>query len=270
MKIRSFWNFAFVLTSLGAVHPAFSQTVNQDEQKQVLRAVIAVAEACEGSSDCFLASARPFGPLHVYVSDDAGRWDSSFAKSVTNFAFGAVSAAATVDPEKMLGKFFCGDKCMFERRESMIKNLPAINNLVKAFAKSKHSVLALWPDGSLLVDGTLVRGEEVRALRKTPALGLIFDRTFAAGTPKNLPISTLESIGILRSMLERSGATAIVRDDTGGIRVIHLDSIAENEAGLIFTNNSPEALMSFGPQSNGAEYRGLSIVGKNIYFYLRS
>jgi hypothetical protein len=239
----------------------------QAEQKVVLREIISLAEKCAGVARCFEMGVRPFGPLHVYAERQI---EPEFAKSITNFAFGAAAGGAKADYQAVRQAFFCGEECMFARRDTMLRKLPALKIATRSFVEKRYERIALWPDGAVLADDLLIKDGKACRLGRTTTLGLTRNRLFDPEKAISVPMDVTQAISTIAAGMAEAGVTALVKDETGGVRAIHADSYIFNEAGLLFMSDDQAAHLNRGMLLDGAQYKAMSRVASGVFFYLKA
>lgn len=246
--------------------PAASQSAPPSAQErevtEAVRTQIAVAQAVAGDSKKFAMLARPFGPLNLTMGEVAGAADPEEADSLQSFAFGAAGAAAKVDPAKLANDFHCGPPCAKRRKAELLKTLPQARAIAASFSAANYRVISLWP-GAVRVDDQVFGG--AYHLERSPLLRLAVGTVGppAAGSP---PADAAR----IQAELSQTAATSVVRDEFGGIRLIHRDSIGDNEAGLLFATEEQAGAVDKRTLANGGSYVGLEPAAPGVYFYIRS
>ena len=99
---------------------------------------------------------------------------------------------------------------------------------------------------------------------RTPILGMFRGWDLQPDSPMPGDAAALRMAGRMRA----AGIVAIAIDESGGIRVIHRDSIAENEQGLLFDPRTPPVIGA--PLANGGSYTLLDQVAPRVFHYLHS
>jgi hypothetical protein len=244
------------------------QTPEQLELKTIFRAIEPVAARCAGSVECFSAATRPFGPLTITVGEAVGAADTAYAAQVVNFAFGVAGGQAGVDPAKLANEFHCGPPCAVRRMKELTGSLAGLHQLAKGFKTGGYSVVALWPDGRVRVDDAVLTGERIVSLRRTKLLGIA--QTWAvAGASERANDRQLGALK-LATLLRQTAATTIARDPFGGVRLIHKDSLGNNEAGLLFIDKARGTRIDPRPLADGSRYQRLMPIGDGVFFYIRT
>lgn len=243
---------------------AQEDTPAQTEQKAAFRAIRPAAGHCAGDVACFKAHVRPYGPWVVAIGGRQGEADPALASEVTNFAFGVVGGMAGVDPSAISAGFFCGESCMKKRMTDLARDAGNLASVGGAFSRSSLSLVALWPNDRIRADDCVISASTVRCPGRTPELGL-FQGWIEGATenPRPVPAEQARSIA---AMLRTRNLVAAVRDEGGGVRLVHGDSLAENEVGLLFAASPP-------PQGvrhrDGSRYTVVERVAPGVYAYLR-
>ncbi len=242
--------------------PALPTSASDKEVSEALAGQIALAEASRSEPGLFARLARPFGPLNLTMGDAAGADDLERADGLQNYAFGASGAAAGVNPAKLANDFHCGPPCAKRRKAELLAALPQAQVVADQFAATKFKVIALWP-GALRVDDRVFGG--VYHLERTSILGLVVGRL--GPPPAGAPSAEAARI---ETELRGTAATSVVRDEFGGIRLIHRESIGDNEAGLLFLTEAQARAVDGRQLPSGGHYLGVEPVAPGVYFYMRS
>lgn len=261
--MRLGWNLVALLSL--AAFPAFAQAPSaEQEQRAILTEIAPLAERCAGDQGCFLDHVRPFGPWLVELGPVRGAEDPVFAMTARNFGYGFMLRAAGVAYDGSgNASFFCGEACMRAREAALARSLDDLRPIVKRFAGTGLMVIALWPEGRVRADDRVIGTDGAFTSDRTPVLGVFrgWDLRPDARQPSDAVI-----LRIAASM-RAAGIVAIARDESGGIRAIHRDSIAENEQGLLF---DPVKMPVIGvTMPNGAEYALLDPIAPGVFIYLR-
>lgn len=256
---------ASLMLSVLALQSGEDETPAQLEQKAVFRELVPLAEKCAGKLQCFQDRIRPFGPWLVALGPAQSAENPAFASSAQNFAFGVVGGAAGVDPMAVNEAFFCGEACMRGRLDTMKRSVEKLRPIAARFGRSGLSLLALWPEGRIRADDWVIDAAGTRRGTRTPLLSIFRGWSVQGKLDTAAPVYAAREIATL---MRAHGVIAVARDESGGIRVIHRDSIAENEVGLLF---DPKRLPRPGLKlPDGARYGILERVKSGVYAYLRA
>lgn len=221
-----------------------------------------MAERCHADDDCFRALMRPFGPLAVTTpalpAAVANRWQ--------NFSFGYLSARADVDPKRILDRYHCGPPCVAQRKALMIADLAAFRRLLAGFQDSRLEVVALWPAGAVRAGDDVYAAGRVRRLNRIRRLGSL---DASASGPMRLAVIPAP-VAAMAAALRTHGAIAIAHEPFGGVRIIHSDSLGDNETGLLFI--SPQAADRIDDRQlpDGGRYVAIWPIAEGVYFYIRT
>jgi len=245
--------------------PAFAQQPAQDEQKAIFDQIIPLAKHCGGDQRCFLDHVGPFGPWLVAIGPRQGAAEPEFASEVLNFGFGIVMAASGA-PRDGNGNasLFCGEPCMRTRQSALVKSLDQVRPLALQFGATGLSFIALWPDGRVRADDRVIGAGTAFTADRTPVLGVFrgWDLHPDATLPRDAEVLRIAAL------MRAAGIVAIARDETGGIRAIHRDSIAENEQGLLFDPRTPPVIGA--ALANGGRYAWVEQVAPGVFAYIRN
>lgn len=250
--------------SASAASLAQDETLAQLEQKQAFRQIGEQARLCEGDEACFRAHVRPFGPWVVALGGRQGSADPAFAAEVTNFAFGVAGGQAGVDPIAVSKALFCGKACMNTRMAELGRRHASLRQVAEALSRSGVLLVALWPEGKIRANDCVIDGADVRCIRRTPELGLFQGWTAGEAVPAGT--ISVKEVAAVAALLRRNGLAAVVQDEGGGVRVIHSDSLAENEVGLLFSTSPPARGAAL---PDGSSYSVINKVADGVFAYLR-
>lgn len=240
---------------------AKTEFVDATNQMRTLTAVCGNALACV---EAYLA---PFGPAYLVPGEPFASQDLQRTNDMQNRMFGAVMAMNGVSEEDAVGipnRFHCGPPCLDRRRDDLAAHLPALSTLAKDFDVSGLQVVALWPDDAIRVDDRIY-GPGGFSLRRTPYLHM----QVASRTRDAVVVSPSVDVARMAQTLKDVGAIAIARDRFG-VRVIHRESIGDNEMGLLFTTPQRAASIDPGQLPDGGRYQWVKPLRDGVYFYVRT
>ncbi|HYG70337.1 MAG TPA: hypothetical protein VD838_21850 [Anaeromyxobacteraceae bacterium] len=210
-------------------------------QQEFDAAVPHVADFCQGVAGnvtLFQRGALPFAPLDLQVRRAKG----DEADRLRNLWLGIAGASCSVDVPKLSKDFHCGPRCVGSRRADLVRKLPAIRTLVKAFHEAKNvQVVASWGAAEWRVNdlfhrptGALTEARPSTAMAFVPSgAWKPWPRFDAWASAAKVDAARAND---LVARVQSLSLAAIVRD-RGAIRVIRI-GLGDNESGLLFQTSA--------------------------------
>ncbi|HEV8700624.1 MAG TPA: hypothetical protein VGV60_05060 [Candidatus Polarisedimenticolia bacterium] len=212
--------------------------------------------------------AFPYGPLGLEIRKAKSPAE---ADQTRGFYLGAVAGACGVPADEVTAYFFCGPACPGNRRDHLVRQLPAVKALKKEFeALPKARLVAIWaPGDEFRINDVFYMDGHAREAIPSPVMGFV-----PSGDWKAWPslVAYARNIGIPESKLRDLtrqmrdiGLSALIRDPSG-LRLVGV-GIGDNESGLLFPRPAAVRPRVGAQWPDGRKYTIVEEVSAGVFYY---